>query len=149
MAELEEVIPRRDYKLQPQLRKKCTKCGGILTLLSHNATLSQWCNSCRIIFNIQRACSYCDKVYEYDNLDCKICDIEIEALADAEGGVERNEKTIRRINRKYKRGEISEIDYQTQKELSKEEIELCTKEAEKIKEKRGIETHSENQTQKL
>ena len=88
MAELEEVIPRRDYKLQPQLRKKCTKCGGILTLLSHNATLSQWCNSCRIIFNIQRACSYCDNVYEYDDrigilaeipgLDKKQLNVEVE-----------------------------------------------------------------------
>ena len=35
MAELEEIVPRRDYKLQPQLRKKCTKCGGILTSVSY------------------------------------------------------------------------------------------------------------------
>jgi|TARA_R110000824_G_scaffold145768_1_gene314266 uncharacterized protein (UPF0332 family) len=82
-------------------------------------------------------------------MDCNICDLEIEALADAEVNIERNEKTLRRINRKYKRGEISEIDYQTQKELSNEEIELCIKQAEEIKEKRGIGKPSEIQTQKL
>ena len=146
MAELEEIIPRRDYRLQPTLRKKCTKCEGLLTLLSNNSTLSQWCNNCRTVFPIQRICSYCDKI---NNMDCNICDLEIEALADAEVNIERNEKTLRRINRKYKRGEISEIDYQTQKELSNEEIELCIKQAEEIKEKRGIGKPSEIQTQKL
>ena len=148
MAELEEIVPRRDYKLKPALRKKCTKCRGLLNLLTHNSTISQWCGSCRLIYPIKRACTSCEKIFRYDELDCDVCDVDIEALADAEVGIERNEKTIRRINRKYKRGEISEIDYQTQKELSKEETELCTKEAERIRKKRGIEIPSETQTQK-
>ena len=147
MAELEDIIPRRDYKLLPHLHKKCVKCGSYLFLLSHHDTISQWCG--KHINPIKRSCSYCGKLFNYDELDCDVCDLEIEALADAEVGVERNEKTIRKINRKYKRGEIAEIDYQTQKEICEDEIKLCTKEAERIRKHRGIGLHSEIPTQKL
>jgi len=148
MAELEDIIPRRDYKLKPRLHKVCVKCGSRLNLLTHsNGLVSQWCG--KHLIPIKRQCTYCGKIFEYDDLDCDICDLEIEALADAEVGIERNQKTIRKINRKHKRGEIAEIDYQTQKEISEEEIELCTKEAKKIRRNRGIETHSETPMQKL
>ena len=148
MAELEDIIPRRDYKLKPALRKLCTKCGGFLNLLSHDGTTSQHCSSCRTIYPIKRICTFCEKTFSFDEGDCDVCDLEIEALADAEVGIERNEKTIRKITRKYKHGEISEIDFQTQKELSNEEIELCIKDAKKIKERRGTGIPSGSQTQK-
>jgi hypothetical protein len=148
MVELEDVVPRRDYKLKPHFHKRCKNCNGLLVLLRHDGTISQWCGSCKLIYPIRRKCTYCGGVFGFDDLDFGLCDKIIEKIAVAEVCVEQNEKAIRKITRKHKRGEISDIDFQNHKQICLEEIVKCTKEAERLKHQREIGKPSETQTQK-
>ena len=62
MAELEDIVPRRDYILKPRLHKECVKCGSHLNLLSHNNGLrSQFWG--KHLIPIKRECTYCGKLF--------------------------------------------------------------------------------------
>ena len=84
----------------------------------------------------------------FDDLECGLCDNMIERIAVAEVGVEQNEKTIRHITRKYKRGEMSDLYFQNQKQICLEEILKCTKEGERLRKHREIGKPLETQTRK-
>jgi len=148
MVELEDVVSRRDYRLKPTFKKRCTKCDNFLVLLRHNSSISQWCSRCKLVYPIKRACTYCGGLFAFDDLDCGLCDKIIEKIATAEVGVEQNEKTIRRITRKHKRGEMTDLDFQNHKQICLEEIVKCTKEGERLRKHRETGKPSETQTQK-
>jgi hypothetical protein len=147
MVELEQVVARRDYKLKPFFIKRC-KCDNMLVLLRHNGSISQWCGRCKLIYPIKRECTYCGLKYDFDDLECKECEKIITELASFEVCVEDNERALRRLNRKHKRGEIPETIYINQKELCEKEIENCSKKAKEIRERRKTEKPLESQTQK-
>jgi len=148
MVELEEIVARRDYRLKPFFLKRCKDCNGLLVLLRHHGTISQWCGSCRLIYPIKRECTYCKKLYEFDDLDCIDCDKVITEIAAFEVCIEDNEKTLRRLSRKHKRGDIPETIFLNQRQICQEEILKCKEELEKVKEIRRIEKPSESPTQK-
>ena len=109
MVELEDLVARRDYVLKPLLRKTC-KCGSTLNLLQTQSTVKQMCNDsyCRKIYPINRKCTYCHTTYPYDEIECKVCDVELTKLTDAEVTLEDNQKLIRRSKRKVKEGKITQ-----------------------------------------
>ena len=147
MVELEDLVARHDYRLKPLLTKKCT-CGSSLGLLRDKGTIMSICNSCRKTYPINRECSYCHTVYEYDDLECKICDVELTKLTEAEVSVEDNQKLIRRSKRKLKDGKITKKEYDDIIKNAEVEIEVCGEKARKIREERQTEQSSETQTPK-
>ena len=149
MAELEDLVARRDYKLRPLLKAECV-CGSSLGLLQTQGTLKLMCRSnfCRKIYPIKRRCTFCGSPYEYDDLDCIICDVEIEKLTDAEVSLEKNQKLIRRSKRKVKEGKLTQKECDDIIKQAEKEIEVCEKKAQKIREERQIEPSSETQTPK-
>jgi hypothetical protein len=147
VVELEDLVARHDYRLKPLLTKKCT-CGGSLGLLRDKGTIMNICNSCRKTYPINRECSYCHTVYEYDDLECKVCDIELTKLTEAEISVEDNQKLVRRSKRKLKDGKITKEDYNDIFKKAEAEIIVCREKARKIREERQIERYLETRTQK-
>ena len=147
MVELEDLVARHDYRLKPLLTKKCT-CGGSLGLLRDKGTIMSICNSCRKTYPINRECSYCHTVYEYDDLECKVCDIELTKLTEAEVSVEDNQILIRRSKRKLKGGKITQKECNDIIKNAEVEIEVCGEKARKIREERQTEQSSETQTPK-
>ena len=149
MAELEDLVVRRDYKIKPLLRDRCT-CGSTLGLLQAEATIKQMCkdNYCRKIYPIKRRCTYCWATYEYDDMECTVCDVEIEKLTDAEVSVDKNYKLIRRSKRKVKEGKLTQKECEDTVKQAEKEIKICGEKAQKIREERQIEPSSETQTPK-
>ena len=149
MVELEDLVIRRDYKLKPLLRDGCT-CGNPLGLIQTQGTLKLICrdNYCRKIYLIKRRCTYCGATYEYDDMECTVCDIEIEKLTDAEVSVDKNYKLIRRSKRKVKEGKLTQKECEDIIKQAEKEIEVCEEKAQKIREERQIEPSSETQTPK-
>ena len=148
MVELEDLVARHDYRLKPLLTKKCT-CGRMgLNLLRAQGTIMSICDSCRKTYPINRECSYCHTVYEYDDLECKICDVELTKLTEAEVSVEDNQKLIRRSKRKLKDNKITQKECDDIIKNAEVEIEVCGEKARKIREERQTEQSSETQTPK-
>jgi len=147
VVELEDLVARHDYRLKPLLTKKCT-CGSSLGLLRDKGTIMSICNSCRKTYPINRECSYCHLVYEYDDLECKVCDVELTKLTEAEVSVEDNQKLIRRSKRKLKDGKITQNECNDIIKNAEVEIEVCGEKARKIREERQTEQSSETQTPK-
>ena len=147
MVELEDLVARHDYRLKPLLTKKCT-CGSSLGLLRDKGTIMSMCNSCRKTYPINRECSYCHTIYEYDDLECKVCDVELTKLTEAEVSVEDNQKLVRRSKRKLKDGKITKEDYNNIFKKAEAEIIVCGEKARKIREGRQIERYLETRTQK-
>jgi len=147
VVELEDLVARHDYRLKPLLTKKCT-CGSSLGLLRDKGTIMSMCNSCRKTYPINRECSYCHTIYEYDDLECKICDVELTKLTEAEVSVEDNQKLIRRSKRKLKDGKITQNECNNIIKKAEVEIEVCGEKARKIREERQTEQSSETQTPK-
>ena len=149
MVELEDLVARRDYKIKPLLRSRCT-CGSTLGLLQSQSTIKQICNNnwCRKVYDIKRRCTYCEAPYEYEDLECTVCDIEIEKLTDAEVSVDKNYKLIRRSKRKVKEGKLTQKECEDIIKQAEKEIEVCEEKAQKIREERQIEQSSEIQTPK-
>ena len=149
MAELEDLVVRRDYKIKPLVRDRCS-CGSTLGLLQSQATIKQMCkdNYCRKIYPIKRRCTFCGSPYEYDDLDCIICDVEIEKLTDAEVSLEKNQKLIRRSKRKVKEGKLTQKECDDIIKQAEKEIKICEEKVQKIREERQIEPSSEIQTPK-
>ena len=100
MVELEDLVARHDYRLKPLLTKKCVCGRRNLNLLRAQGTIMSICDSCRKTYPINRECSYCHTIYEYDDLECKVCDVELTKLTEAEISVEDNQKLVRRSKRK-------------------------------------------------
>ena len=149
MVELEDLVARRDYKLKPLLKEHCV-CGSTLNLYQTSSTIKQICNDtwCRKVYNINRRCTFCKSVFGYDDLDCTVCDVEIEKLTDAEVSVDNNQKLIRRSKRKVKEGKLTKVICDGIIKQAEKEIEICGEKARKIREERQIEQSSETQTPK-
>mgnify|MGYP001158066683 CR=1 FL=1 len=139
MVELEDLVARRDYALKPQLKTNC-KCGSVLGLLQSQSTIKQMCkdNYCRKIYPINRKCTFCDTVYDYDEMECKVCDVELTKLTDAEVTLEDNQKLIRRSKRKVKEGKITQKECDDIIKKANIEDEVCEERAREIREKRQI-----------
>ena len=139
MVELEDLVTRRDYVLKPLLRKTC-KCGSVLGLLQSQSTIKQMCkdNYCRKIYPINRKCTFCDTVYDYDEMECKVCDVELTKLTNAEVTLEDNQKLIRRSKRKVKEGKITQKECDDIIKKAYIEDEVCEEKAREIREKRQL-----------
>ena len=148
MVELEDLVARHDYRLKPLLTKKCVCGRRNLNLLRAQGTIMSICDSCRKTYPINRECSYCHTIYEYDDLECKICDVELTKLTEAEVSVEDNQKLIRRSKRKLKDGKITQNECNDIIKNAEVEIEVCGEKARKIREERQTEQSSETQTPK-
>ena len=148
MVELEDLVARHDYRLKPLLTKKCVCGRRNLNLLRAQGTIMSICDSCRKTYPINRECSYCHTVYEYDDLECKICDVELTKLTEAEVSVEDNQKLIRRSKRKLRDDKITQKKCDDIIKNAEVEIEVCAEKARKIREERQTEQSSETQTPK-
>ena len=139
MVELEDLVARRDYALKPLLRKTC-KCGRTLGLLQTQSTIKQMCSDsyCRKIYPINRKCTFCDTVYDYEEVECKVCDMELTKLTNAEVTLEDNQKLIRRSKRKVKEGKITQKECDDIIKKANIEDEVCEERAREIREKRQI-----------
>jgi len=148
VVELEDLVARHDYRLKPLLTKKCVCGRRNLNLLRDKGTIMSICDSCRKTYPINRECSYCHTIYEYDDLECKVCDVELTKLTEAEISVEDNQKLVRRSKRKLKDGKITKKEYSDIFKKAEGEIIVCGEKARKIRERRQIERYLETRTQK-
>ena len=139
MVELEDLVARRDYALKPLLRKTCICC-RTLNLLQSQSTIKQMSSDsyCRKIYPINRKCTFCDTVYDYEEVECKVCDKELTKLTDAEVTLEDNQKLIRRSKRKVKEGKITQKECDDIIKKANIEDEVCEERAREIREKRQI-----------
>jgi len=137
VVELEDLVARRDYALKPLLKKKCI-CGDSLGLLQSQSTIKQMCNDsyCRKIYPIMRKCTYCHTIYPYDEVECKVCDIELTKLTDAEVTLEDNQKLIRRSRRKVKEGKIAQKECDDIIKKAEVQDKICEERVREIREKR-------------
>jgi len=139
VVELEDLVARRDYALKPLIRKTC-KCGRTLNLLQSQSTIKLICNDsyCRKIYPIMRKCTYCHTLYDYDEVECKVCDIELTKLTDAEVTVEDNQKLIRRSKRKFKESKLTKQECNDIIKKAEVQMVICVERAREIREKRQI-----------
>ena len=139
MVELEDLVARRDYALKPLLRKTCN-CGRTLGLLQSQSTIKLMCNDryCGKIYPITRKCTYCHTIYDYDEVECKVCDIELTKLTDAVVTVEDNQKLIRRSKRKFKESKLTKLECDDIIKKAEDQIVICEERAREIREKRQI-----------
>jgi len=93
---------------------------------------------CRKIYPINRKCTFCDTVYDYEEVECKVCDKELTKLTDAEVTLEDNQKLIRRSKRKVKEGKITQKECDDIIKKANIEDEVCEERAREIREKRQI-----------
>ena len=149
MVELEDLVARRDYRLKPSLKKSCV-CGSSLGLLQTKGTIKQMCkdNYCRKIYPITRECSYCHTIYDYDDVECWVCDTELTKLTEAEITIEDNQRLIRRSKRKMKENKLTEKEYNDIVIKAQAWIKICEERVRKLREKRQIGSSSGNQTQR-
>ena len=81
-------------------------------------------------------------------MECKVCDVELTKLTEAEVSVEDNQKLVRRSKRKLKDGKITKKEYSDIFKKAEAEIIVCGEKARKIRERRQIERYLETRTQK-
>jgi len=139
VVELEDLVARRDYALKPLFRKTC-KCGSTLNLFQTDATIKLLCrdNYCRKVYPIMRKCTFCGTIYSYEEVECKVCDMELTKLTDAEITLENNQKQVRRSKRKVKEGKLSQKECDDIIKKVEIEDEICEERAREIREKRQI-----------
>ena len=105
-------------------------------------------NYCRKIYPIMRKCTYCDTVYGYEEVECKVCDKELTKLTDAEVTLEDNQKLIRRSKRKVKEGKLSQKECDDIIKKAEAEDKICEVKIREIRENRQTEQRLGIQTQK-
>jgi hypothetical protein len=126
MVELEFLNEFRDYKLNIRYKNKCT-CGSMLGLHMVNGSVNQICsnNYCRKQHDIIRICSKCHSVYEFDDINCDKCEVEVIRIAELNHNIINSDKALKKINRAYKAGKINEEDWKAGVLLYKETKERC------------------------
>ena len=127
MVELEFLNEFRDYKLKLKLSKKCKTCKSNLNLHMIDGSVNQICgnNFCRKQYKIKRECSKCNLVYDFDDITCKKCEVEVIRIAELNLNIINSDKALKKINRAYKAGKINEEDWKAGVLLYKETKERC------------------------
>ena len=134
MVELEQLVEHRFYRLKAVWENSCPKCNSLLKLHMIHNSINLICLSCRTQVEVPRVCTYCGKSHLYDDLTCDECEKIVINITVFVVTIDECEKAIKKINRQYKVGKLSEIQWETALALNKEERDRCQKELEKIKE---------------
>lgn len=146
MIELEDIVPRRDYKLLVDWN--CSKCGkltqmmgtilpneplyqhndqyGKLSLVSWEDILHKKCK-CGQIEKPTRKCSRCNSQYNFDAFGCKPCDDRIKQILTLEEDILEIKDRIRIAKRRKE--DLIELEYDlksTTDKLYKLDVIPCT-----------------------
>jgi DNA repair exonuclease SbcCD ATPase subunit len=148
--ELEDLNDYRFYKLEIDSSQRCDgyvanvydtkdklprKCNGMLWLYRHNGTIYKRCRhtDCLKVHEIKKKCSHCGTEHDFEDITCDKCESDVIHLASYKVNIDESEKAIKKINRAYKVGKISEEDWKSAIKLNKQEIENCQKGLQEIK----------------
>lgn len=150
MVELEQLTEFRFYKLKPQWQKRCTTvfetnygstiCNGFLWMFRTQGSIKLRCNhvGCTTEYLVPKFCSNCDREYKFDDLTCDNCEPIVRQLAQYYITIEESGKSIKKINKHYKAGDMSEKDWKNALELNKTENESCSRRLKELKEKHPV-----------
>lgn len=133
MVELEELHQYRFYHLYPVWKPKC-ECGGMLWLHMTNGSVNQKCKhvGCYKEYEIPRVCTECGTNHMFEDITCDNCEPKVINIATWKVSIDEGEKAIKKINRAFKNGKISESDWKAAIKLNEEEIQRCQKSLQEI-----------------
>lgn len=146
MVELEDLTPFRFYKLRPIWKQRCTKsiynklCNGLLWMYRTNGLIKLRCNhvGCLSQYDVRRFCSNCDREYKFDDLTCSNCEPLVIECATYYLTEEEALKSIKKLNKHYKVGDLNQEDWENAVKLNKLERETCSRKLEKLKQENPI-----------
>lgn len=139
VVELEDLNDYRFYKLRIDTTQRCEGCGGYLWLYRDKGTIFKKCahTDCLRVHNIIRRCTYCGTEHEFEDMTCDNCEAVVINLTTAAVTIEECNKAIKKINRKFKAGLLTESEWEISLQLNREEKVRCQEELTKIREKIG------------
>jgi len=136
MVELEELNDYRFYKLKPVWLKWC-ECGGLLWLhMKNGGGINQGCKhvGCGREYEVARECTYCGTKHDFDDVTCDNCEQTVIDYTTWKVAIDECGKAIKKINRQYKLGVLSEGDWISSTEINQREIKECQKSLRQLEE---------------
>lgn len=139
-VELEDLNNFRFYKLKVDPHDKCDKCGGMLWLFRHDGSIYKRCRhtDCLAVFEIIRHCSYCGKKHDFEDVTCDRCESKVINLTTLSVTIDECDKALKKINRAFKKGVMTEEEWKNARKYNIEEQEKCRINLEKLKSEIGI-----------
>jgi len=139
VVELEDLNEYRFYKLRIDINQRCESCGGHLWLYRDKGTIFKKCmhTDCLRVHDIIRRCTYCGTEHEFEDLTCDNCEGIVINITTMSVTIDECNKAIKKINRQFKNGLLTEKEWQTSLQINKEEKIRCSKELIKIRETIG------------
>lgn len=147
MVEIEELTPFRFYKLKPFYKQRCTtefvtgrKCNGLLRLFRNKGMINLKCMhvDCLKEYDIYRDCSICNERYFFDKLTCDKCEPLVVNIAHYYITIEDADKSIKKINKHYKSGDMLQSDWEAAISLNKQEKISCENKLKELKERNPV-----------
>ena len=89
-------------------------------------------------YNIYRYCSICGDEYLFDQLTCDNCVSTVVNIAHYYTTIEDAEKSIKKINKHYKSGDMNQSDWEAAISLNKQEKISCENKLREIKERNPV-----------
>jgi hypothetical protein len=128
MLELEDINEYRFYKLKPIWRERC-ECGGMLWLHMIDSSVNQICRhvGCFKQYEISRRCNVCNSTYDFLDVTCDKCEPTVINLATWKTTIEECLKAIKKVNRAFKIGKLTESEWKEAIRYNQEEKERCQK----------------------
>jgi len=133
MPDLEELKENRFYKLKPQWNNKCS-CGGLLWLNMKAGSVNEKCRhvGCMKEFDVSRICDTCNNTFEFDDALCTECEPIVIELTQCKTNMIDADKVLKKANRAFKAGDISETEWKKVTKDLKEESLRCELKVEEI-----------------
>lgn len=151
MVELETLNEYRFYKLEAQFPQRCTNyveniyykvrddqqlqkiCNGLLRLHMVDSSINMICPhvGCNTEYDITRACSVCGKWTSFEDTTCDNCEPRVINIATWQVSIQEALKTIKKINRAFKKDLVEEKEWKSVLQINTDEIKVCERNLEK------------------
>ena len=151
MVELEDIAQFRFYKLECVFVKRCFRqveniytktrgdkveshqyCNGLLNLHMIDSSINLICPHCRAQYDIIRICNKCGKHHMFEDMTCDNCEPIVINITTWKVSIEEANKTIKKVNRAFKKGVIDEAEWKNVLNIQKDEIKVCQENLEKV-----------------
>ena len=151
MVELEILNEYRFYKLQAQFPQKCYKtveniyskvdnilsvqkiCLGLLRLHMVDNSINMICPhvGCNTQYDIIRVCNVCGLETTFEDVTCDTCEPRVINIATWQVSIQEALKTIKKVNRAFKKDLIDEKEWKSVLQINTDEIKICEENLEK------------------
>ena len=151
MVELEILNEYRFYKLEARFPQKCINyvddiyskftagdtilrmCGGFLRLHMVDNSINMICPhvGCNTQYDIIRVCNVCGLETTFEDVTCDTCEPRVINIATWQVSIQEALKTIKKVNRAFKKDLIDEKEWKSVLQINTDEIKICEENLEK------------------